>query len=130
MLVGRALGGRPGQRLSSRLGMPASRHTLLRQVTRAARDSVSPNVIRVLGVDDWAWSKGRSYGTILVDLERCKVIDLLPTRSAGALRSWLVQHPEVLVISRDRQGVYAEGANCGAPQAVQVADRFHLLNIA
>jgi transposase len=84
-------------------------------------------MIRVVGVDDWAWSKGRSYGTILVDLERSEVTDLLPTRSADALCAWLTQHPEVAVVSRDRQGVYAEGASRGAPQALQVADRFHLM---
>lgn len=127
MLVGRALGGRAGQRLLSRLGMPASRHTLLRQVTRAARRSALPSVIRVVGVDDWAWSKGQSFGTILVDLERSEVADLLPTRSAKALSEWLAQHPEVVVVSRDRQGVYAQGARRGAPEAVQVADRFHLM---
>ena len=126
MLVGRALGGRPGQRLLSRLGMPASRHTLLRQVTKAARDSGLQPKVRVLGVDDWAWSKGQSFGTILVDLERSEVADLLPTRSAKALSDWLAQHPEVVVVTRDRQGVYAQGARRGAPEARQVADRFHL----
>src|SRR6266567_2748603 len=127
ILVGRALGRRAGQRLLSRLGMPASRHTLLRQVTRAVRRSALPNVIRAVGIDDWAWSKGQSFGTILVDLERSEVADLLPTRSAKVLSEWLAQHPEVVVVSRDRQGVYAQGARRGAPEAVQVADRFHLM---
>ena len=126
-LVGRALGGRPGERLLNRLGMPVSRHTLLRRVKRAARNAVLPEVVRVVGVDDWAWSKGKAFGTILVDLERRQVIDVLPTRSAQALSEWLRQHPEVVVVGRDRQGVYAEGARRGAPQALQVADRFHLL---
>jgi transposase len=75
ILVGRALGGRPGQRLLNRLGMQTGRHTLLRQVTRAARAAL-PGAIRVVGVDDWAWSKGQSFGTILVDLERGEVVDL------------------------------------------------------
>jgi transposase len=123
MLVGRALGGRPGQRLLSRLGMRTSRHTLLRHVTRTARRSISQNMIRVLGVDDWGWSRGRSYGTVLVDRERREVTDLLPTRSADVLCAWLIQHPEVVVVSRDRQGVYAEGASRGTPQALQIADR-------
>ena len=127
MLVGRALGGRPGQRLMSRLGMSASRHTLLRQVIRAAQGGAVTNVIRIVGVDDWAWSKGQSFGTILVDLERGEVVDLLPTRSADALCEWLIKHPEVVVVSRDRHGLYAEGARRGAPEAVQVADRFHLI---
>ncbi len=112
-LVGRALGGRSGQRLMNRLGMPSSRHTLLRQVIKAARGSAWQPAIHVLGVDDWAWSKGQSFGTILVDLERSEVVGLLPTRSAQSLSEWLAPHPEVKVVSRDRQGVYAEGARCG-----------------
>jgi transposase len=125
-LVGRALGGRSGQRLLNRLGMPSSRHTLLRQVIQGARGSARQNAIRVVGVDDWAWRKGQSFGTILVDLERSEVVDLLPTRSARVLGEWLAQHPEVMVVSRDRQGVYAEAVRAGAPEARQVADRFHL----
>jgi transposase len=125
--VGRALGGRPGQRLMRRLGIPVSADTLIRQVKRAARMPASPQVIRVLGVDDWAWSKGQTFGTILVDLERSQVVDLLPTRSADSLGRWLAQHPQVTTVSRDRQGVYAEGIRHGAPEAVQVADRFHLV---
>jgi len=126
-VVGRALGGRPGQRLMGRLGMPLSADTLIRRVKGAARWSALPRVIRVLGVDDWAWCKGQNFGTILVDLERSQVVDLLPTRSADSFGEWLAQHPEVTTVSRDRQGVYAEGARRGAPEAVQVADRFHLV---
>ena len=126
-VVGRALGGRPGQRLMSRLGMPLSADTLIRRVKGAARWSALPQVIRVLGVDDWAWCKGQNFGTILVDLECSQVVDLLPTRSADSFGEWLGQHPEVTTVSRDRQGVYAEGARRGAPEAVQVADRFHLV---
>src|ERR1700719_2523805 len=126
-VVGRALGGRPGQRLMGRLGMPLSADTLIRRVKGAARWSALPRVIRVLGVDDWAWCKGQTFGTILVDLERSQVVDLLPTRSADSFGEWLAQHPEVTTVSRDRQGVYAEGARRGAPEAVQVADRFHLV---
>jgi transposase len=124
--VGHALGGRPGQRLMRRLGMPVSADTLIRQVKRAAYLPALPQV-RVLGVDDWAWCKGQTFGTILVDLERSQVVDLLPTRSAESLGEWLAQHPEVTTVSRDRQGVYAEGARRAAPEAVQVADRFHLV---
>jgi transposase len=125
-LVGRALGGRSGERLLNRLGMPSSRHTLLREVIRGARGAASQPTVRILGVDDWAWSKSQSFGTILVDLERSEVVDLLPTRSAQALSEWLAKHPEVIVVSRDRQGSYAQGARSTAPEAVQVADRFHL----
>ena len=126
-VVGRALGGRPGQRLMGRLGIPLSADTLIRRVKGAARLAAMPQVIRVLGVDDWALCKGQNFGTILVDLERSQVVDLLPTRSADSFGEWLAQHPEVTTVSRDRQGVYAEGARRGAPKAVQVADRFHLV---
>ena len=125
--VGRVLGGRPSQQLLSRLGMPVSRHTVLRRVKDAVRKSARRRDIRIVGVDDWAWKKGQSFGTILVDLENHQVIDLLPVRSAEALSAWLEQHPKVEVLARDRHGLYAEGARRGAPGATQVADRFHLI---
>jgi len=80
-----------------------------------------------LGVDDWAWRKGQDYGTILVNLDLHRVLDLLPDRSAESFSAWLRQHPEILTIARDRCGLYAEGAALGAPQAQQIADRFHLI---
>lgn len=81
-----------------------------------------------MGVDEWAWRKGYSgYGTILVDLQRGIVSDLLPDRSAAAFEKWLREHPEVRIISRDPDSVYADGGYSGAPQAEQVADRFHLV---
>jgi len=82
---------------------------------------------RVLGVDDWAWCKGQKYGTILVDLEQRRVVDLLSDRSADSLTHWLQTHPGVEIISRDRAPAYIEGASRGAPEAIQVADRWHLL---
>jgi transposase len=123
--VGFALGGEPGSCLSGEMGMPTSATTLLRRVKQAASKPVTTP--RVLGVDDWAWRKGLRYGTILVDLERGEVIDLLPSRDGDALKQWLLDHPGVEVISRDRASAYAQAASEAAPDAVQVADRWHLL---
>ena len=82
---------------------------------------------RVFGIDDWAWRRGRRYGTIVCDLERGRVLDLLPGRACEPVRDWLAAHPDIAVVSRDRAGPYAEAARLGAPQAIQVADRWHLL---
>ena len=126
--VAYALGGRPGERLIRRLGLPCSRNTLLRRIKRWARSRPLGEKISVIGVDEWAWKKGQgNYGTILVNLERGQVVDLLPDCSADGFASWLRQHPGVSIISRDRQGSLAEGGRAGAPEAEQVADRFHLV---
>lgn len=129
-LVGYAAGGLPGARLLARLAIRISDDTVLRRVKAPA--SLAPqDLLEVLGVDDWAWRKRHSYGTILVDLERRCVCDLLPDRSAESFQAWLRQQPGIRVISRDRGGVYAEGGQRGSPAARQVADCFHLfLNLS
>ena len=123
-----ALGGRPAERLAERLSMPVGADTLLRLLRRRA--APTPSDVRVVGIDDFAWLKGQRYGTIVCDLERRRTIDLLPDREGGTVADWLAAHPEVEIVCRDRGSGYREGAAKGAPQALQIADRWHLLENA
>ena len=126
--VGLALGGRPGQSIARRLLLPVSKDTLLRVVRRnAARSDAAP---RVVGIDDWAWKRGHRYGTIICDLEKRRIIDILPDREAATVATWLAAHPTVSVIARDRGAGYIQAATEGRPDAIQVADRWHLMENA
>ena len=119
------VGGVVAARIAQRQGMPVSPTTILRLVRRTREaEKATPTF---LGVDEWAYRKRLDFKTILVDLSTNRPLELLPDASAQTLASWLQNHPSVEVIARDRAGSFAEGARQGAPDAVQVADRFHLM---
>src|SRR5262245_7766668 len=123
--TGLALGGAAGARDLARQGVPGSRNTLLRRVRGLATPAAPPPC--AVGIDDWAKRKGHTYGTIVVDLDRHCPVDLLEDRTAETVAAWLQAHPEVTVVARDRAEAYTSGVTQGAPDAVQVADRWHLM---
>lgn len=120
-----AAGGEGGARLAHVLQMNTSPRTLLRLLH--AQSVPTGPAPRVVGLDEWAWKKGRNYGTLCVDLERRQPIDLLPDRAPATVAAWLTAHPTIDIITRDRNAGFTDAATRGAPQAIQVADRFHLL---
>jgi transposase len=126
--LGIALGGRPAASLARRLMLPVSRDTLLRVLRRRA--PALAGSVRVIGIDDFAWKRGQRYGTVVCDLEQRCIVDLLPDREPATVAAWLAVHPAIAVVSRDRAAGYGQAASKGAPQAVQVADRWHLMENA
>ncbi len=123
--IGMALGGQAGSRLAGHLQVPVSRATLLRQVhAQPLRPFPSPTVV---GVDEWSWRRGGQFGTLLCDIERHQVLALLPERSIASVATWLRQYPSIRVVCRDRSRLFAEAIAQGAPHAIQVVDRWHLL---
>jgi transposase len=126
--LGLALGGRPAASFAKRLMLPVSNDTLLRVVRRCTRLPSDP--LRVVGIDDWAWRRNQRYGSIICNLERRRVAALLPDREPATAQAWFVDHPAIAIIARDRGGGYGEAAAKALPEAVQVADRWHLMENA
>src|SRR5260370_986722 len=123
--IGLATCGKGGTKLAARLGMQTSRQTVLRRIMDLP-DLPSGSIV-YLGIDDFSFRRGYRFGTILVDLESRRVADLLPDRKAATSAAWMHQQPDLMVVSRDRGGEYASAVVQGAPQAIQCADRFHLV---
>lgn len=126
--LGLALGGRPGASFAKRLMLPVSNDTLLRVVRRCSSRPAEPP--RVVGVDDWAFRRNHRYGSILCDLERRRILALLPDRETATVERWFAAQPSIEIVARDRGGGYGEAVAKALPDAVQVADRWHLMENA
>ena len=126
--LGVALGGRPAASLARRLMVPVSNDTLLRVVRRRARQPTE--ILKVVGIDDWAWRRNHRYGSVVCDLERRRIVALLPDREIATVAAWLADHREIDIVSRDRGGGYGAAAARALPKAIQVADRWHLMENA
>ena len=123
-----AAGGLPGQRILEQIGIQISDDTLLRSLKRQAAESGHDLTATVVGIDEWSQSYKSKYGTIIVDLEKRQVIDVLETRDTDTVRAWFQAHPGIKVINRDRCSGFARAAREGAPDTIQIADRFHILD--
>ena len=123
-VIGLATGGMLGARVTERLGIQTCWMTIIRRIM--ALPTAPVEEVSELGIDDFSFRRGRKFGTILVDMQSHQVIDLLPDRKKETAAAWMRAHPEIDLVSRDRGGDYAAGAREGAPQATQIADRFHM----
>ena len=123
-----AFGGRPAASFARRLSMPISNDTLLRALRR--RGFPSFPLPSVIGIDDWAWRGNQRYGTLICDLERRKTIALLPDREPATAQAWLAAQPQIGIVARDRGGGYGLAVQKALPKAVQIADRWHLMENA
>ena len=126
--LGLALGGRPAASFAKRLMLPVSNDTLLRVVRRRSRPPADP--LKVVGIDDWAWRRNHRYASIICNLEKRRVVTLLPDREPATAQAWFAAHPTISIVARDRGGGYGEAAAKALPQAVQIADRWHLMENA
>ena len=124
-IIGLATGGRLGVRVTDRMGIQTSRFTILRRIMALPTEPVGH--VTHIGIDDFSFRRGRKFGTIVVDLQTHKVLDVLPDRTTDTSAAWMAAHPEIELVSRDRGGDYAAAARKAVPAATQTADRFHLL---